>query len=177
MAAVATGSIRSADVRFAELRYRRMAWIGRSWDPATVSALAAIFGSFVGAFASTLSTWLTQRHHDRRDLLAKRISHREQLYSDFISESARAIVYAMHHTFEDPGKLVPVYGLISRIRLSSPTNVVESAERVAKTILSTYSAPNLAAGEIQSGAGKHNEPLCEFSNICRCELESLKRGL
>ena len=154
-----------------------MAWIGRSWDPATVSALAAIFGSFVGAFASTLSTWLTQRHHDRRDLLAKRISHREQLYSDFISESARAIVYAMHHTFEDPGKLVPVYGLISRIRLSSPTNVVESAERVAKTILSTYSAPNLAAGEIQSGAGKHNEPLCEFSNICRCELESLKRGL
>jgi len=176
-AAVATGSIRSADVRFTELRYRRMAWIGRSWDPATVSALAAIFGSFVGAFASTLSTWLTQRHHDRRDLLAKRISHREQLYSDFISESARAIVYAMHHTFEDPGKLVPVYGLISRIRLSSPTNVVESAERVAKTILSTYSAPNLAAGEIQSGAGKHNEPLCEFSNICRCELESLKRGL
>ena len=50
-----------------------MAWIGRSWDPATVSALAAIFGSFVGAFASTLSAWLTQTHHDRRDLLAKRI--------------------------------------------------------------------------------------------------------
>ena len=176
-AAVATGSIRSADVRFTELRYRRMAWIGRSWDPATVSALAAIFGSFVGAFASTLSTWLTQRHHDRRDLLAKRISHREQLYSDFISESVRAMVHAMQHTFEDPSRLVPIYGLISRIRLNSPTNIVESAERVAKTILSTYSAPNLTAGEIQSGVGKRNEPLREFSNICRHELESLKRGL
>ena len=92
-----------------------MAWIGRSWDAATVAALAAIFGSFVGAFASTLSAWLTQRHHDRRDLLAKRISHREQLYSDFISESARAMVHVMLHTFEDPGRLVPIYGLISRI--------------------------------------------------------------
>jgi hypothetical protein len=56
-----------------------MGGIGRSWDPATVSALAAIFGSFVGGFASTLSAWLTQRHHDRKDLLAKRIAHREQL--------------------------------------------------------------------------------------------------
>jgi hypothetical protein len=154
-----------------------MAWIGRSWDPATVSALAAIFGSFVGAFASTLSTWLTQRHHDRRDLLARRISHREQLYSDFISESARAMVHAMQHAFEDPGRLVPIYRLIGRIRLSSPTKVVESAERVVKSILRTYSAPNLTAGEIQSGVGKRNEPLREFSNICWSELESLKKGL
>ena len=154
-----------------------MVFIDRSWVPATVSAAAGIFGSFVGAFASTLSAWLTQRHHDRRDLLAKRIAHREQLYSDFISESARAMVHALQHTFEDPGKLVPIYGLISRIRLSSPTNVVESAERVAKAILSTYSAPNLTAGEIQSRVGKRNEPLREFSDICRGELESLKRGL
>jgi hypothetical protein len=35
--------------------------------------------------------------------------------------------------------------------LSSPAKVVESAERVAETILSTYSAPNLTTEEIQSG--------------------------
>ena len=87
------------------------------------------------------------------------------------------MVHAIQHTFEDPSGLVPIYGLISRIRLNSPTNVVESAERVAKTILSTYSAPNLTAGEIQSGIGKRNEPLREFSNICRRELESLRNGL
>jgi hypothetical protein len=128
-----------------------MGGIGCSWDPATVSALAATFGSFAGAFASTLSAWLTQRRHDRRDPLAKRMSHREQLYSDFISESARAMVDAMQHTFEDASRLTPDYALISRTRLSSPTNVVESAERVVKTILSTYSAPNLTSEEIQSG--------------------------
>jgi hypothetical protein len=154
-----------------------MALFARSLDPAAVSALAAIFGSFVGGFASTLSARLTQRHHDREDLLAKKIAHREQLYSDFISESTRAIVDAMQHTLEDPSRLTPVYALISRIRLSSPTKVVESAERVAKTILSTYSAPNLTTEEIQSGVGKRDDPLREFSNICRRELELLRSVL
>lgn len=154
-----------------------MGLIYRSWDPATVSALAAIFGSFAGAFASTFSAWITQRHHERRDLLAKRIAHREQLYSDFISESARAMLDAMQHTFEDPRKLIPVYALVSRIRLSSPRNVVESAERIVKTIISTYSAPNLSAAEIRSGVDKRDDPLREFSSICRRELESLSSGL
>jgi hypothetical protein len=38
--------------------------------------------------------------------------------------------------------------------LSSPTKVMESAEQVAKTILATFSASNLTAEEIQSGAAK-----------------------
>jgi hypothetical protein len=81
------------------------------------------------------------------------------------------MVDAMQHTLEDPSRLTPVYGLISPIRLSSPKKVVESAERVAKTILSTYSAPNLTTKEIQSGVGKRDDPLREFSNICRPELD------
>lgn len=86
------------------------------------------------------------------------------------------MVDGMQHNFEAPSRLTPVYALISRIRLSSPTNVVESAERVAKTILNTYSAPNLTAKEIQSPAGKL-QPLREFSMICRGELESLSSSL
>jgi hypothetical protein len=113
-------NIRSANVRFTALRYRRMGGFGRSWDPATVSALAAIFGSFAGGFASTLSAWLTQRHHDRKNFLAKKIAHREQLNSDFISESARAMVDPMQHTLEDPSRLTPVYALISRIQVELP---------------------------------------------------------
>src|ERR1700741_2967595 len=112
-------NIRLANARFTRLRYRRMGGIARSWDPATVSALAAIFGSFVGGGASTLSARLTERHHDRKDLLAKRIAPHEPLYSDFISESARAMADAMQHTLEDPSRLTPVYALIRRIRLSS----------------------------------------------------------
>jgi hypothetical protein len=120
---------------------------------------------------------LKQKMSRIKDLLAKKIAHREQLYSDFISESARAMVDAMQHTLEDPSRLTQVYALISRIRLSSPAKVVESAERVVKTILATYSAPNLTAEEIRSRAGTRDDPLREFSNIYRRELESLKSGL
>jgi hypothetical protein len=88
-----------------------MRLMGGGWDPASIPALAAIFRSLTGALTSSLSTWIKQRHQDRRDLLAKRIFHREQLYSDFISQSARAMADAVQHDFQDPSKLVPTYAL------------------------------------------------------------------
>lgn len=45
-----------------------------------------------------------------------------------------------------------------------------------RSLLSTYSAPNLIVQEIQSVAGKL-DPLREFSHICRRELESLRSDL
>jgi hypothetical protein len=69
-----------------------------SMTPGTVTALAAIFGSLVGALGSSISTWIIRRYQDRRDLLGRKIFHREQLYSDFISESARILVDAWSTT-------------------------------------------------------------------------------
>jgi hypothetical protein len=154
-----------------------MTLIGGSWDPASTSALAAIFGSLTGALASSVSTWITQRHQDRRDLLAKRIFHREQLYSEFISESARALADAIQHNFQDPTKLTPAYALLSRIRLSSSGDVLASAEQVVQHIISAYSEPNLAPEEIQSRATKRHDPLHGFSKVCRAELEAMQNQL
>ena len=112
-------------------------------NPASISALAAIFGSLVGAFGSAVTTWIGQRHQDRRDLLAKKIFHREQLYSEFISESAKVIVDAAQHTFQDPSRLIPMYAVLGHIRLSSSPSVVESAERLVKLVLNAYLEPNL----------------------------------
>jgi hypothetical protein len=150
-----------------------MELISRTWDAATVSALAAIFGSLTGALGSSISTWITQRHQDQRDLFAKKTFHREQLYSDFINESARAMVDAIQHTFQDPTKLIPTYALLSRIRLSSSMDVIESAELLVTTIVHTYSEPNLTPEEIQARAVKRYDPLRDFSDICRRELERL----
>ena len=151
-----------------------MTLIGGSWNSASISALAAILGSLTGALASSVSTWITQRHQDRRDILSKRIFHREQLYSDFIRESAQAMADAMQHNFQDPNKLTPTYALLSRIRLSSSDDVLASAEQVVQHIISTYSEPNLAAEEIRARATKRQDPLREFSNICRAELEGMR---
>lgn len=85
-----------------------------------ISALAAIAGSLVGALSSAVSTSVVQKHQDRRDLVGKKIVRCEVLYSDFIAESARLLVDALQHNVGDPQKLIPVYALLRRIRLSSP---------------------------------------------------------
>ena len=94
--------------------------------------LAAIFGSITGALASSVSIWITQRHQDRRDILAKRIFYREQLYPNFIRESAHALADAIQYNLQDPSKLTPTYALLSRIRLSSSPKVLASAEQVVQ---------------------------------------------
>jgi hypothetical protein len=141
--------------------------------PAAIPTLSAIGGSIIGALSSMVSTWMAQRHRERREVVAQKTAHLEQLYSDFINESARLLVDAVQHSLEHPSTLVPIYALISRIRLRSSTEVIESGERLIATILKVYIEPNLGPEDIQTAASKHNDHLQEFSNACRRELESL----
>jgi hypothetical protein len=142
-----------------------------------IAGLAAVSGSIVGAFGSVVGSWITTRHQDLRDLLAKTIVRREALYSDFITESARLLVDALEHDTSDPQKLIPAYALLSRIRLSSSSNVLAKAEEVIKTIVTTYPQPNLTAEQIEFRAVNGEDPLRQFSNTCRGELESMQRQL
>jgi len=142
-----------------------------------IAGLAAVSGSIVGALGSVVGTWITTRHQDLRDLLAKTIVRRETLYSDFITASARLLVDALEHNTSDPQKLIPAYALLSRIRLSSSSSVLANAEEVIKTILNTYPQPNLTAEQIESRAVNGEDPLRQFSNTCRTELESMQKQL
>jgi hypothetical protein len=142
-----------------------------------IAACAAIAGSFVGALGSVVGTWITQRHQDRRDLVAKTIIRREALYSDFIVESAGMLIDALEHNISDPQKLIPAYALLSRIRLSSSSKVLETAEGLVRTILTTYPLQNLTAEQIQSRAVNGEDPLREFSDTCRMELDWLQKQL
>ena len=148
-----------------------------SMPSGSITALAAIFGSLVGALGSSISTWIIQRHQDRRDLLGRKIFHREQLYSDFITESARALVDALEHNMSDPKNLIPAYAMLSRIRLSSSPDVLATAEQVVKEIMSTYAKPNLTPEQIRVRATNGEDPLRSFSDICRVELESMQRQI
>jgi hypothetical protein len=142
-----------------------------------IAGLAAVSGSIVGALGSVVGTWITTRHQDLRDLLAKKIVRREALYSDFITESARLLVDALEHNASDPQKLIPAYALLSRIRLSSSSSVLAKAEEVIKTIMTTYPQPNLTAEQIHSRAVNGEDPLRQFSNTCRGELESMQKQM
>jgi len=58
--------------------------LGGLSDPAGISALAAIFNSPTSPLVSSVSMSSMQRSQDRREILAKRISYCEELYSDFV---------------------------------------------------------------------------------------------
>ena len=148
-----------------------------SASPNTTAALAAIFGSLVGALGSSISTWITQRHQDRRDLMARKIFHREELYSDFITESARLLVDALEHNESDPKDLILAYALLSRMRLSSSPRVLRTAEGVVREIVETYGKPNLTPEEIETRAVNGAGPLRTFSDVCRAELDSMGRRI
>lgn len=140
-------------------------------------AMAALFGSLVGALGSSVSTWITQRHADDRDLLARKIFYRVQLYSEFITESTRVLVDALENDFKDPNKLIPAYALLSRIRLTSSPEVLASAEELVRDIVKNYSQPNLTPEQIRSRALTGNDPLRRFSETCRAELDSMRGHL
>jgi hypothetical protein len=140
-------------------------------------AIAALFGSLVGALGSSASTWITQRHADQRDLIARRIFYRVQLYSEFITESARVLVDALENNFKDPNKLIPAYALLNRIRLTASKEVFASAEGLVREIVKNYSEPNLSPEEIRSRALNGNDPLRKFSETCRAELDSMQGHL
>jgi hypothetical protein len=82
------------------------------------------------------------------------------------------VANAIQHKAYDPNN-----ALLSRMRLSSSTDVLASAKQVIQHIFSTYSEPNLAPEEFQSRAAKREDPLREFSRICGAEVEAMQKQL
>ena len=113
--------------------------------------------------------------------MGKQISRRETLYSDFIGESARLLVDALQHNDSDLEKLLPMYALLSRTRISSSKPVLQQAEKLVQTIVGTYPQPNKTAEQIESRAMNDQDSrvrtLRQFSDACRIELDSLEQQL
>ena len=84
---------------------------------------------------------------------------------------------AVQHNLQDPNNLTTANALLSRMRLSSSTDVLASAERVLQHIINTYSEPSLTPEEIQSRAAKREDPLRVFSDICGAEIEGIQSQL
>jgi quinol-cytochrome oxidoreductase complex cytochrome b subunit len=64
-----------------------------------------------------------------------------------------------------------------RICLGSSRQVLKAAEDVVKHIVENYRKPNLTAEQIESVAVSDEDPLRNFSDICRIELESMQRQI
>jgi hypothetical protein len=151
-------------------------------DPATqssaITALAAIAGSIVGGLASFLTTYLTQRHQARSDLMSREAAHREELYSQFIKEAVNVYVDSLDKSLEKPASLIEMYSLIGRIRLVSDDKVLAAAEKAADAVVESYHRPpttfDMMVTMVREG---QFDPLKEFTEACREERKAMLKPI
>jgi len=139
------------------------------------TAIAALLGSLIGGLTSLGASWLSQYAHWRAQRRIADLSRRDELYRSFVEEASRAYIDAFEHSTANVSSLVNVYALISRMRMVSSPNIVESGESVARMIIATYLAPNRTLKDVPAALENDAvDPLRDFSNACRDEL--VERG-
>jgi hypothetical protein len=145
-------------------------------DRTLLSALAAILGSLVGATATIATAWLTQRSQARRAAVEAEIRKREALYGEFITEGSKVLIDALDQKLDNPEKLYDLYAILNRIRLLSSDEVLAAADRATTGILEIKYRPSLSPEEMREVMlARPHDPLKDFSDVCRLELQALQR--
>ena len=140
-------------------------------DSTIITATAAACGSLVGAAATIVTTWLTQRTarvHSERE---QKLRNREALYGEFITEASRLAVEALSHSLERPDTFVKLYGIIGHIRLVATDAVLAAAEACTRQIIDLYAKPNMTIEQIRLAFERDRlDPIRDFSVACQKEL-------
>ena len=145
-------------------------------EAAYISAFAALAGTAIGGLTSFATSWTTQQAQARAQRLAAERDSRAALFGRFLDEAAKLYADALQHRRDNMSGLIGIYALTNRIRLMSTEPVVESADTVCRIIVDTYLAPNMTLEELQaSWIDKHIDPLRDFSEACRRELQAFGR--
>ncbi len=146
-------------------------------DSSSMTAIAALLGSLVGAAASIGTTWMTQRTQTLRAQVEEKLRTRESLYGEFITEASRLTVEALSHSLEQPEALVALYGILGRIRLVAADQVLAAAEASCRQIVDLYSKPNMTVEQIRVAFERDwRDPIKDFSTVCRKELVEIAGG-
>jgi hypothetical protein len=146
-------------------------------DSTLVTAMAAALGSLLGAGASIVTTWMTQRTQSARAQMEGKLRDRESLYGEFITEASRLTVEALGHSLEQPETFVKIYGMLGRIRLVATDPVLAAAEACCRRIVDLYAKPIMTIEQIRVALEQERiDPLRDFSAACRAELLDITAG-
>jgi len=147
-------------------------------DTNFITAMAGVLGSLVGGSATVATAWITQKTLTRRELNTRDMRQREKLYGEFIGECAKLLIDAFTHTLDDPEKLLPLYALTNRVRLTASQPVLAEAEHLLGRITDQYFSRNLTVEEMRQLAhSTSGDPLKVFGEACRAELKSIRTRL
>jgi hypothetical protein len=144
-------------------------------DSSLIAALFAILGTTVGGLTTFLTTYLNQRYTVRRDILAKDVANREQLYSEFLKEVGNLYFDSVKRTLDEGSQqasMIGMYSLVGRIRMISSEPVLRAAEKVADDVVECYKRPPTTFEEFQR-LWESSDPWHQFTNACRDERENM----
>ncbi len=143
-------------------------------NPSLISALSALAGAVIGGLMSLLASWIVTQQQVRSQWLNHERSRREDLYKEFIEEAAKCYIDALLHEKPDISSVVVLYAKMSRMRVISSHQVIESAEQLIRQIIDTYSAPAKTFTELQAIKYESLDVIREFSEKCRAEFDDLR---
>src|ERR1041385_2699540 len=133
-------------------------------DSTYVTAVAAACGSLVGAAATIVTAYITQRTQRAHAEREEKLRSHDALYGEFITEASRLTVEALGHSLERPDTFVKLYGIIGRIRLVATDPVLGAAEACIHQIIELYAKPNMTVEQIRLAFERDRlDPLRDFS--------------
>ena len=148
-------------------------------DPAVLSPVSVLLGALVGGGASLLGTIYSQRSQDRIQRAASEIAKRETVYADFVMSASNMLLNA--YTRDEislGGDEQRLIGLMNRMRLFAPPDVVSGAEAVLRAIVEISLKPSIELRQLAKEALSKSldpDPLLAFSSICRADLDNVYR--
>jgi hypothetical protein len=148
-------------------------------DPALLGPVSALMGALIGGSTSLVAAVYTQRHQDRLQRVASEVAKRETVYADFVMSASNLLLNA--YTRDEialSGDEQRLIGLINRMRLFAPTDVVEGAEAVLRAIVEISLKPSIELRQLAKEALSKSldpDPLLAFSSICRADLDNVHR--
>jgi hypothetical protein len=148
-------------------------------DPSVLSSVSALMGAVVGGGASLVAAIYTQRIQDRLQRASREVEKRETVYADFVMAASNLLLNAYTHDEivlgGDEQRLV---GLINRMRLFAPPEVVDGAENVLRAIVEISLKPSIELRQLAKEALSKSfdpDPLLAFSSTCRADLDNVRR--
>jgi hypothetical protein len=149
-------------------------------DTAILSPFSALLGALVGGSASLIAAIYTQRTQNRLHRIASEVAKRERLYADFVTCASNLILNAYtHDDITLGGEQQRLMGLINRMRLIAPPDVIEGAEAVLRSIVEISLKPRVDLRQLATDALSKRldpDPLLTFSVICRNDLDNVLRN-
>src|SRR5215469_4587373 len=147
-------------------------------NAAYVSAIAALAGSVIGGLTTFAAAWVTQRQQANVQWLLQEKTRRQELYQQFIRDASKLYVDALMHDQVAIPSVVNLFAMTNQMKVVSTSRVAEGAYRITRMIVDTYFLPNKSLPELRAMlASDELDPLRDFSDACREELDALTSGV